>query len=269
MESAISKELKTGTALFVRFQRCILLSNDIPRRLKRFQRKKQPAPGGDGEIDFGDAVQVGNTEIGKLEKKKELNKQITMQLALGEVEKFKKRHKRLPKKKEYDKIAESIYKQLKDDDRRKKLLERPDKKRKKKAKKGRPGKGGGKQSKLKADAFAQLKNAAQGLDSKGAAAKEMEGMSVEDLFGKETKGKKAVSGDEFSLDGISGLDSAAGEDSKAAEKGGCPNCGNQTEDVIFCPECGTAFCEKCAKKIEKTGKATKVTCPKCKKRVNH
>ncbi len=246
------------------------MSNDIPRRLRRFQRKQQPVPQRDGEIDFGNAVQAGN-----LKRKEELNKQITMQLALGEVQRFKERHKRLPKKKEYDKIAESIYKQLKDEDKRKKLLERHEKGRKPKERKGRPGKGRGKQSKLKEDAFAQLKNAAQGLESKSAGAKsavakELEGMSVEDLFGEgKTAKKKAASSEDFSLDDMSSLDSAPEEDSKADERGGCPNCGNQTEDVIFCPECGTAFCEKCAKRVEKIGTAKKVVCPNCGKKVNH
>lgn len=227
------------------------MGEDIPRRLRRFRRKGQPIPQSGGEIDFGGAVQAKG-----LDKKQELKKQITMQLALDEVEKFKQRHKRLPKKKEYDKIAESIYKQLKDEKKRKRLLERHEKKlaRKhgKKGEKKRPARG--KQDKLKENAFAELKNAAQGMNTK-----EIEGMKVRDLFGGDKKGKKPAKGDEFSLEGLSDLDSGP----EAEEKSGCPKCGNQTEDVIFCPECGTAFCEKCAKRVEKAAVGKTLTCPEC------
>jgi hypothetical protein len=261
--SLFSKQLKTETALFVRpTERCILLDEDIPRRLRRFSRKQQPVSQARGSIDFGDALKAED-----LERRKEVNKQITMQLALDEVERFKERHKRLPKKKEYDRIAESIYKQLKDEKKRKRLLERHEKKAGRKAREKRygkkqgkkePGTSGGKQFKLKENAFAELKNAAKGISTK-----EIEGMKVEDLFGTEKKEKKNALGDEFSLEGMSDLDSGT------EENGGCPKCGNRTEDIAFCPECGTAFCENCAKSVKKVGNSKSLTCPKCGNKVKH
>lgn len=43
----------------------------------------------------------------------------------------------------------------------------------------------------------------------------------------------------------------------------CPKCGNPAEGLVYCPDCGDAFCDHCAKKIEALTDAVKYTCGKC------
>lgn len=245
----------------------LFLEEDVPRRLKRFRRKK-------GEGLAG--VEIALPEREGPGKKKEINKQIVTQIALDEVQRFKEKHNRLPEKKEYDQIAESIYRQLRDEDKRKKLLERHEKRagreqgkdgtsfrEKMEERKGRRERRRGKPAEKpssKESALSELKSAAQGIS-----AEEIKGMSVKDLFGEAKAEKKAASEeDEFSLEGLS--DMGAGQESLGEEEAACPNCGAR-EEVIFCPECGTAFCEKCARGIESIGNTKRVVCPKCGKKV--
>lgn len=43
----------------------------------------------------------------------------------------------------------------------------------------------------------------------------------------------------------------------------CPRCSNKAVDIVYCPNCGDAFCDHCAKKVEVQEDAVKYTCPKC------
>jgi len=43
----------------------------------------------------------------------------------------------------------------------------------------------------------------------------------------------------------------------------CPTCKNKTEQLVYCPKCGTAFCNHCAKGILVQEQSVKYTCPKC------
>ncbi|MFH1256090.1 MAG: PKD domain-containing protein, partial [Candidatus Diapherotrites archaeon] len=52
------------------------------------------------------------------------------------------------------------------------------------------------------------------------------------------------------------------------EKDLCPRCWSTPVNVIYCPECGEGFCEKCAKKAEIVPGKVKYFCPKCGKTVN-
>jgi len=261
----------------------------IPRRLRRFERKGEIMPNQEvQEMDYGETslARPMREEVPQPvgpEERKEVSKEITMQLALEEVEKFKVTHKRLPKKAEYDKIAESIYSQLRDKEQRKKAAERFDRKSPgaKKTSKERRSHGrkktGGSQT-LKESAFAELKSAAMGETAIPDSKHGIADLSVADIFGTEKEtGKKprknmedefSLSGlegtagkeDEFSLGGLSDLEQGKGE-------GKCPNCKAPTEDIVFCPECGTAFCDKCAKNLEVLGKTKIYTCPSCDKKI--
>jgi len=248
------------------------MGDNVPRRMRRFYRKGEVPPDsagfGDMEIELDDPSYMAREQ----DKRQEIGQEITMHLALDEVQKFKEQHKRLPKKEEYDKIAESIYTQLKDQAKRRKIVERYE--RKEAGKKGKAGKHG-LSRKDKAAAFAELKKAASGINqpsgfNEGAdlstdlnepAAlnnKDLKDLSVEDLFGEGKKKQGKASGDDFSLEGLSGLGGPAEK-----EGSNCPNCQAPAEEVIFCPECGSAFCEKCAKKVEKLGNVRTIVCPSC------
>jgi len=43
----------------------------------------------------------------------------------------------------------------------------------------------------------------------------------------------------------------------------CPNCNNSSSSLVYCPSCGQAFCDHCAKSVEVGTEAIKYTCPKC------
>jgi len=43
----------------------------------------------------------------------------------------------------------------------------------------------------------------------------------------------------------------------------CPNCNNKTKGIIYCPGCGNAFFNHCAKKIEPMADSIKYTCTHC------
>ena len=43
----------------------------------------------------------------------------------------------------------------------------------------------------------------------------------------------------------------------------CPTCNNKTKEFIYCPNCGEAFCDHCAKKIDVLTDSLGYTCPKC------
>ncbi len=250
------------------------MGGKVPRRLRRFQRQGEIPEGYEDDLEIAESV-AGQP---KKDLTKEEKEEITMQLALDEVKKFKEQHKRLPKKEEYEKIAESIYEQLHDQAKRAKKAERLARKRpskrdkkaqrdekraKRKRRRGKKDEEEEQEEALdqKSALFGKMKGAAKGLTQE-----EIKGMSVEDLFGgteKKGKGKAGQSiGDEFDLAGLSNLDSSVQE-----EREKCPKCGAETDEVVFCPECGTAFCENCAKKVEKLGSTKTYTCPKCKNKI--
>jgi len=241
---------------------------NVPRRLRRFQRKGEVVD--DSGIDLDQASYSAKPE----QASKQMDKEVTMQLALDEVEKFKEKNQRLPKKEEYDRIAESIYSQLKDQAQRKKLMERYERKmQKQKEKDARHGRKGRKAKGIPGEeipaeldernpAFDELKETSQNLSQK-----DIKDMSVEDLFGESKDGKVETGStsvdDEFSLEGMSDLDSGP----EAQAKNTCPKCKAPTDKVIYCPGCGAAFCEKCALHVEQIGAVKTLTCPECSKKV--
>lgn len=110
---------------------------------------------------------------------------------------------------------------------------------------------------------------------------EVDKISIEGLFEKEASEKplEETGEDELSLLEISESEETApaegdlnliSDDAETitkefeTEKNKCPNCGNKTEDIIFCPVCGSGFCTHCAEKVEVLEDRIKYTCPKCK-----
>jgi len=48
------------------------------------------------------------------------------------------------------------------------------------------------------------------------------------------------------------------------EKGKCPNCGRPAVKLIYCPECGKAYCRECGLEKKTVAGKTKIKCPECK-----
>ena len=255
------------------------MGNDIPRRLKRFQRKADQGEELPEEALFelqaqeeenaGGSALTG--DVGQDNPKKK-----TMELALKEVKKFKSAHKRLPKKEEYDTIAESIYAQLKEQEEKEKILRKLDRiQNKASRKRPRRPRGRAKPAEKEEPAPAEPKAplAGKGLERKSAPSslESVKGLDVGDLFGESAK--KPGAKEEGDFGELTGLD--FGEDTElksiaGEEKGGastCPNCKKAADSIIYCPGCGTAYCAACAKSVEKLADRTKFTCPKCDKSI--
>ena len=263
------------------------MGENVPRRMRRHYR-------GDNASEQGDSIDLGGISVDSTAgpEREKVDKEITMQLAMDEVTRFKEEHNRLPKKDEYDNIAESIYNQTKDKEERAKALERLERKKprdqrerperkmdrserkKERLERKRHGRDAEEETgtdEKKQEMFNEMQQAAKSLGEK-----EIKGMSVEDLFGEgnKTKGNddefslgqeeksKSIS-DEFSLGELSDFDQS--QEKQQGEK--CPKCGNETEEIVFCPECGTAFCEKCAKKVSVQGNVKTFVCPNCSKEI--
>lgn len=83
-----------------------------------------------------------------------------------------------------------------------------------------------------------------------------EKFEVEDLF-KEDDGEVSEVGEENELEELE----KEFEEEKQVQK--CPHCKKETSEIIYCPECGEAYCEKCCKKKEKIAEKIKYYCPAC------
>lgn len=72
---------------------------------------------------------------------------------------------------------------------------------------------------------------------------------AEELFGEEEKGEAEE-------------EAPATEELEQKER--CPTCHRQTEKLVYCPNCGNAFCESCTKQRIVLLDKIKYQCPKCK-----
>lgn len=220
---------------------------EIPRRMRRFYRAKE-----EEEEDIKPSKKeagIGEQLYGQIGEKEVYKKEEAIKLAVGEVRRFREKHKRYPKREELDQIAESLFDQLKEKKQKERASARNSKVEKRRRKKGE-----GKEPKQ--SSFFEEKELKEPLLSES----EIEKLSVADLFGEETdkKGeKKLTMEEELKLEGLEEFE----------ETKNCSNCGKETEQQIFCPKCGTGFCKNCTKKTEQFGKQTQYTCPKCGKTV--
>ena len=105
---------------------------------------------------------------------------------------------------------------------------------------------------------------------------EAKNMSVQDLFGTDKKGGEGQA-DELSLQELEDIDELKDlgnelneihDDTRVTKeietsKNKCPNCGTKTTELVFCPNCGAAFCNHCAKKVDVQKEFIGYACPKC------
>ncbi len=239
------------------------MGEGVPRRMRRFQRKEE-----NEEIELGEE---NDAEYGAEESEMEENivrqttglpdegndKKKTMDLALKEVKRFKETHKRLPTKEEYDEIAENIYSQLKGEREKERVERRGARVKKHTGRDRRKGKKDEKEEELPKEPVPK--------PAIGTAA-DIKGMDIADLFGEGKKKSKVGEGELEGLSDFGGEEdefSMEGFGDEKEKKEGCPNCKKPTELIIYCPECGAAYCPACAKKIEKAAGKTKYYCPKC------
>jgi predicted RNA-binding Zn-ribbon protein involved in translation (DUF1610 family) len=236
------------------------MTEDIPRRLQRFYRKKP-------------------TE-------EELKERST-QIAITKVDEFVKQNNRYPNKDEINKMAENVYELLKkelESDKEEKnkfeddidlgefekpeagknLLEKRKEERKKRKEENVE------QEKQKETELEQVEDDEKiedipntdDLEEDSEIEKSPE-TEPEDI---DTENVQKLA----EIDELSSLEDNLSEDGfdmvdKEIETGLniCPRCGNKSEELIYCPKCGEAFCDHCAKSVEVQAESLKYTCPKC------
>ncbi|HLC78916.1 MAG TPA: hypothetical protein VJG83_00665 [archaeon] len=231
---------------------------DVPRRMRRFYRKPT-----EGEV-----------------------KDRSAQIAIEHVDDFKKEQGRYPSSREIDNIAQNVFEQLKadlkkgeeisedidlgklkDDGTGKSLLDARKERRAKEAKQSQ--KRGKKTQEEAEDQTEEEQTDEQEQPAQKKATPQadiMEKVGVLEQIENEQNVKKLAELDELSnLEGE--LDSEDDSDLVEKEMDGeideCPRCKSKTADFIYCPNCGDAFCNHCAKSVEPQPDTIKYTCPNC------
>lgn len=92
---------------------------------------------------------------------------------------------------------------------------------------------------------------------------ELKKMEFRDLLkeSEETGEKKSDEEELKELEGEEGSGELFSEENEGPVP--CPNCKRKTEKIVYCPECGTAFCSQCAKAFKKQANAESCQCPSC------
>ncbi len=210
-------------------------------------------------------------------------------LALEEIEKFKKQNNRMPNKKETEQIAENLFTQIKNNP-----INYPGAQNVGQSYSTRRGRNRNesnndsglsmeqkmnqtdKLSIAQGTPKSRQRNLNQNIVPQENATNELEEMgkeNIKDLFDDNPKTKKETK-DEFDLgldSELSNSDITKNDLEEIEEKDTiedivgnkdsemCPNCKQQTQKIIYCPQCGFAYCKSCAKGIV-DGQAI---CPKC------
>ncbi len=259
------------------------MAEKIPRRMMRFQRKKgaeeqnysgnenyrqmpqDDALSASGQIPSMNYEDVASSKKNEQEKKKQAQENLE-KIALGKVEEFKKQYNRMPSKEESNQMAESLYSQFKDTNMENISPGDSGEEMGNENKRGRHHEHMGERNLEKA------RGAQQGVAQAGPPQQQpsITNTDLKALLGEEGKKSKKSVSDEFDLNLDEGNDEANNTSAAASEEIGeiedieigdksiCPNCGKETEQIIFCAKCGFSFCEKCSKK-----EGTKYICPKC------
>jgi predicted RNA-binding Zn-ribbon protein involved in translation (DUF1610 family) len=257
------------------------LAENVPRRMKRFYRNQKEEAGFENSVESFENPEPKKTEndirdliledIGAQEKKNPK----AIEIAVSQVNQFKAKHNRLPNLNEYDQIAENIFGQLKEEEESQKFVAAQGREIKRipttaqgnQQEAQQPMQQAPRRGRTKAERTA-AKTGSEQLEQEQQTENQndLKKLEIKDLLKEESdelkefdENKEEESGEteeenEFNLSGL------GREETQSEEK--CPNCGKTAEEIIFCPECGSAFCEQCAK-IERIGSEKKIVCPKC------
>ncbi len=242
--------------------------SDVPRRM---QYKKK------GETQPENQPWVGEKGKNVPENYKKFVEKQTTEKALKEMSEFREKHNRFPDRKEMEELVENIYRQVEQKNRKnerrhkstkqkkeKSLLEQRKSRRQKlvsRRKKSAEERGG--KEPPKEDGKKPVEDEEEIVLPKEAE----KDVSVSDLFGKDEP-ENDFELKEFPEEGggLKGL-GAGSDDLKFLDEeesqDKCPNCKTPTQNVFFCPKCGTGFCQKCAKKIAREQEGLRLVCPKC------
>jgi hypothetical protein len=199
------------------------------------------------------------------EEKKKSPQENLERFALREVEKFKQEHNRMPNKEEQDQIAETLYSQLKNadlnalypEDKTNQIQAKQSTQSSRQERRARNQRGNEKQGPIQ-------ETTPQPTPPSTPQQNDIKSLLEADS----TKPNEKKETDEFDL-GLDEEDTNTQSGEKTSEpddieninlsdKEICPNCKKESENIIFCPKCGTAYCPNCAKK---DGPA--YICPKC------
>ncbi|MBI2530457.1 MAG: hypothetical protein HYW05_04925 [Candidatus Diapherotrites archaeon] len=222
------------------------------RAAEKFRRRKAEKP----EREAAEEIYRASREIPE-----EVAKEETAHAAISEVRRFRERHRRLPTEKEEEKLSENVFEEVKS----KFPAEKPGARKKRARERAGEGK----------------KDVAEGEFSIPETA-EKKKLSVSELFGieseehpelieqmsEEPESEKGEKKNEESLEEqlkkIAGGPESITKEIET-DKNVCPNCGNKSPEIIFCPNCNSAFCAHCAKSVKPYDDIVVYKCPKCNK----
>ncbi|MCR4368656.1 MAG: hypothetical protein NUV67_01990 [archaeon] len=248
------------------------MGEDIPRRLRRFHRDS------DSEI----------RERGE-------------EIAIEHVDKFREQNNRYPASKELDEISDNVFNQLKKElqksERAKQEISQSmefiknegkppqektgaekspkEKMRQRRQKRQRQEKKAAKKGNEKAKEDAIESGDSEELETKESY--DADAGNVGELLGEDDSQEAALQAKGTELRELVGMDEVSQLESGLDDEGdfdvlekevdsgnsACPNCNNKAKEIIYCPKCGTAFCDHCAKKVEVQDAFLKYSCPKC------
>lgn len=242
------------------------MNEEVPRRMQRFYRKKP-----------------SESEV----------KQKSTQIAIEHVDNFVQRNNRYPNRDELDKLSQNIFDQLKmelkkdqeaqkfdedidlgpDAQQRNLADERKDRragrvKEEQKKKKTEP------QNSADANKQTQVESTQPEQSTKEIleedqndleTSEELEEKDEQEEFDDKQNVEKLAEVDELGSleDELSDDNFDSVEKEMTTNLNMCPRCNNKTEELIYCPTCGEAFCNHCAKAVEVLPDSAKYTCPKC------
>lgn len=215
-------------------------------------------PKGLPTMDYSDVnLEADKKNVDELQKIQQKN--LVEKLALEEITKFKTQNNRMPNSKEEEQIAENLFKQLKDEP------------------SDSTHESGSRRANRRAGRETENKGANNITQQNEPSSTSEEPISqttnVKDLFTDEENINQGKEKDEFDM-GLGDINESDSENAKETDdiedleetdledKKICPNCKKQTEKIVYCSKCGTAFCSNCAKVV-----GTDKVCPKCQTKI--